>query len=240
MIALSGVRSSWDMFARNCDLCWLAASSSRLVSCDLLEQPGVLDRQDRLAGERLEQVDDGLGNSPVSCGGSPGRRPPAARGRAGRPAARGSQPAAGRPATGLGAKSRLRAARSATWTAWPRSAARPTTLSSDEPQAILLDRREQLRRASDRRRAGENVARLVVELVDRAARRRRRGGRRATTIVVSTSWRSSEDETAWPTSPSACSSRDAVLLDLLEQAGVLDGDDRLVRERLEQRRSAAR
>ena len=27
MIALSGVRSSWDMFARNCDLCWLASAS---------------------------------------------------------------------------------------------------------------------------------------------------------------------------------------------------------------------
>ena len=29
MIALSGVRSSWDMLARNSDLCWLAASSCR-------------------------------------------------------------------------------------------------------------------------------------------------------------------------------------------------------------------
>ena len=28
MMALSGVRSSWDMLARNSDLCWLAASSS--------------------------------------------------------------------------------------------------------------------------------------------------------------------------------------------------------------------
>jgi hypothetical protein len=32
MIAFSGVRSSWDMFARNSDLCWLATSSSRLLS----------------------------------------------------------------------------------------------------------------------------------------------------------------------------------------------------------------
>ena len=32
MIALSGVRSSWDMLARNSDLCRLAASSSRLFS----------------------------------------------------------------------------------------------------------------------------------------------------------------------------------------------------------------
>ena len=29
MIALSGVLSSWDMLARNSDLCWLAAASWR-------------------------------------------------------------------------------------------------------------------------------------------------------------------------------------------------------------------
>ena len=32
MMALSGVRSSWLMLARNCDLCWLAISSWRLFS----------------------------------------------------------------------------------------------------------------------------------------------------------------------------------------------------------------
>ena len=32
MMALSGVRSSWLMLARNCDLCWLASSSWRLLS----------------------------------------------------------------------------------------------------------------------------------------------------------------------------------------------------------------
>jgi hypothetical protein len=32
MMALSGVRSSWLMLARNCDLCWLANSSWRLLS----------------------------------------------------------------------------------------------------------------------------------------------------------------------------------------------------------------
>ena len=31
-MAFSGVRSSWDMLARNSDLCWLAASSWRLLS----------------------------------------------------------------------------------------------------------------------------------------------------------------------------------------------------------------
>ena len=32
MMALSGVRSSWLMLARNCDLCWLASASCRLLS----------------------------------------------------------------------------------------------------------------------------------------------------------------------------------------------------------------
>ena len=31
-MALSGVRSSWLMLARNCDLCWLASASWRLLS----------------------------------------------------------------------------------------------------------------------------------------------------------------------------------------------------------------
>src|SRR5262245_6338531 len=31
-MAFSGVRSSWDMLARNSDLCWLATSSWRLLS----------------------------------------------------------------------------------------------------------------------------------------------------------------------------------------------------------------
>ena len=32
MIALSGVRSSWLMLERNCDLFWLASASCRLLS----------------------------------------------------------------------------------------------------------------------------------------------------------------------------------------------------------------
>src|SRR6266566_9870550 len=31
-MALRGVRSSWLMFARNCDLCWLASASCLLLS----------------------------------------------------------------------------------------------------------------------------------------------------------------------------------------------------------------
>ena len=57
-MAFSGVRSSWDMFARNCDLCWLATSSCSALLLELVEEAGVLDGEHRLAGERLEQVDD--------------------------------------------------------------------------------------------------------------------------------------------------------------------------------------
>src|SRR5215470_10291863 len=56
MMALSGVRSSWDMFARNSDLWRLAASSGRLLS-HLVKEPGVLDRQGRLGGKAPEQLD---------------------------------------------------------------------------------------------------------------------------------------------------------------------------------------
>ena len=57
MIALSGVRSSWDMFARNCDLCWLASASWLALLLELLEQAGVLDGDHRLVRERLQQRD---------------------------------------------------------------------------------------------------------------------------------------------------------------------------------------
>ena len=45
MMAFSGVRSSWVMFARNCDLCWLASASWLALLLDRREQPGVVDRQ---------------------------------------------------------------------------------------------------------------------------------------------------------------------------------------------------
>jgi len=40
MMALSGVRSSCDMLARNSDLCWLAALELSALVLDLAEQPG--------------------------------------------------------------------------------------------------------------------------------------------------------------------------------------------------------
>ena len=53
-MAFSGVRSSWLMLARNCDLCWLATSSCGALLLDLAEQARVLDRDGRLVGEGLE------------------------------------------------------------------------------------------------------------------------------------------------------------------------------------------
>ena len=60
MMALSGVRSSWLMLARNCDLCSLAICELAALLLDLAEQPRVLDRQHRLRGERLQQLDRAL------------------------------------------------------------------------------------------------------------------------------------------------------------------------------------
>ena len=42
MIAFSGVRSSWDMFARKALLCWLASSSCAALVLQLPEQVDVL------------------------------------------------------------------------------------------------------------------------------------------------------------------------------------------------------
>ena len=57
MMALSGVRSSWDMLARNSDLCRSAISSCSVFSRSSLEQAHVLDGDHRLVGEGPEQLD---------------------------------------------------------------------------------------------------------------------------------------------------------------------------------------
>ena len=57
MMALSGVRSSWLILARNCDLCWLASASCRLLSSISLNSCALLDRQYRLRGEGLQEFD---------------------------------------------------------------------------------------------------------------------------------------------------------------------------------------
>ena len=57
MMALSGVRNSCDMLARNSLLCWLATSSCVAFVLDLPEEPRVLDGQGRLSSEGLQQRD---------------------------------------------------------------------------------------------------------------------------------------------------------------------------------------
>ena len=54
--AFSGVRSSWDMLARNSDLCRLAPPAPRTRTSSSRNSRGVQDGQGRLAGERLEQL----------------------------------------------------------------------------------------------------------------------------------------------------------------------------------------
>ena len=56
-MALSGVRSSWLMLARNCDLCWLANSQLAALVLDLVEQARILDRDHRLVGEGGGEID---------------------------------------------------------------------------------------------------------------------------------------------------------------------------------------
>ena len=53
MIALSGVRSSCDMLARNSDLCLFAVSSCRLLSWISRNRRDILDRDARLVGKGL-------------------------------------------------------------------------------------------------------------------------------------------------------------------------------------------
>ena len=60
MIAFSGVRNSWLMLARNCDLCSRFRELAALL-LDLAEEPRVLDRQHRLSCESLQEIEGIVG-----------------------------------------------------------------------------------------------------------------------------------------------------------------------------------
>ena len=64
MTAFIGVRISWLMVARNALLASLAASAAARASCVSLEQARVLDRDHRLVGEGLQQLDLLVGERP--------------------------------------------------------------------------------------------------------------------------------------------------------------------------------
>ena len=57
MIALSGVRSSWDMFARNCRLVLRSLGKLAVRFLQFLEQSRVLDGDDGLVREHLQECD---------------------------------------------------------------------------------------------------------------------------------------------------------------------------------------
>ena len=243
MTAFSGVRSSWDMFARNCDLCWEASSSARPCASSVWIQPGVVDGQRRLAGERLEQRDDlgreGAGRRRAT---SPGRRGRDPRGGAARPAPSGGLPRASvrEPPAADHVRSRdvldLDRAR--------RAPARPTAPS---PSRMARSARRAathvVRRLSAARTTKTPVG--VVVLVEDAAigpgelgrvrhdgRQHRRQVERGGDGLADLAQRLCLGDRTRKLG--------GALLKLLEQSGVLDGDDRLVGERLQERRSAAR
>ena len=177
MIAFSGVRSSWDMFARNCDLCWLATSSSRLVSSTCWNRRAFsIARTDWLANV--------WSRSTTACGNSPGvlRRitsaPTTRCSRTSGTASSARKPVRRRASrTGLGAKS-VSASEVRDLDRLPAQRRSPDDVVVREAQPILLDRREQLGRhpiggpGRERRRLARPARRSC-------RRRRRRGGRRA-------------------------------------------------------------
>ena len=162
--ALSGVRSSCDMLARNSDLCRLATSSSRGLRLQLAEQPGVDDGQRRLAGEGLQQLEHVVRRRRRSSrGGPPARR------RSGRRAASGTASIDRQPSSYSTARcgSRSTLARSGTSTA-------PVERRPADQRRVELDRdRPQPLRAAPgccrtRPRTENEPSRLVV-LHDRPA-----------------------------------------------------------------------
>ena len=75
MMALSGVRSSWLMLARNFDLAWLASSARSSSRGVFLGELGELDGLPFELGLRALQVDDGGAQAAARC------RPASARAR---------------------------------------------------------------------------------------------------------------------------------------------------------------
>ena len=203
MMALSGVRSSWLMLARNCDLCWLATSSSRpFASISWNSRAFWIASTDWAAKVWSSCHDLGEKGSRARAAGRPGRR---------------------------GADPRARAARRGA-TACPRGRAGP---GSAEPRAASPSRCRQPGRARGSRRPGRPPLRRAGPAPSgarlsssgspgrwpargssgeprrtrrRCRRRCRRAGPRRLTMVASTVSRSSVELTAWPTSPSARSS----------------------------------
>ena len=225
--ALSGVRSSCDMLARNSDLCRLATSSWRLL-LELAEHARVVDRDRRLARERLEQlrgpVREGAGGlAPDDQRAEDLLLPAAAEPRA------SSATAAGAARRGAGRAARARDPGPA---AARRSSRRGRRTSRRRGCASPPARRPAPDSVPTQVRSW-NRPRRRVELEDRAAlgagELRPRGSRSSS----STSSTSRLEQTAWLISPSARSSSTerSCTRAALEQLDVLDRDRRLRGER---------
>ena len=236
MIAFSGVRSSCDMLARNCDLCWLATSSCSPLLLDLLEQPRVLDREHRLAGERLQQRHHRLRKlARRPRAGSPARRSPAPRAAAAPPAPRVCLRAAADRAAGYPRS----VSTSGTWTglrslgaAGPprcpragsaiRAGTRPWRRSRRNSPAARTLRSPRRTRRSCRRRRPSRARTAWVMMVTSTVCEVERGADRLADLPERAHFLDRARE------------RLGARLELLEHADVLDGDHRLIGEGVEQ------
>ena len=233
MTALSGVRSSCDMLARNSDLCRLATSSWRLRSCSSRNTRALwMATADWLASVSSSSAVRSE-KAPVRLAPDDQRAddlllPHAAEPRAAsairrRRAPRGVDRAARSARSGLAA------------------AAAPT------PRARRTSRRCGCASARARRPATDRSRRRSEARTARSTRRTRRSSRpRCPTAAPpwprsssSTSSRSRLEDTAWLISPSARSSS-AERVSSLEQLDVLDRDRRLRGERRQEARSSGR
>ena len=235
MMALSGVRSSWDMLARNSDLCWFATSSCRLFSSISRNRRAFCDGHLRLVGERLHEAHDALAEL---ARGAPDHHDAARHVVA--PAHRHGQHRRGAPPGGRwsGTDSSWASSTSGICTGSPVSVAWlivPWSTPTDMPSTASTNSEESpwLTTTSKACRPGRS-SKIPQPSAPESAM-----ARRAT--VSSTSWRSSEeldraDDLA--ERPGLLERLRQVLgarLQLLEQAHVLDRDHRLVREGLQQR-----
>ena len=201
MTALSGVRSSCDMLARNSDLCWLAISSCALLRSSSRKRRALLmATADWLASVSSRLARSPAGTRPARCAARRARRRSASSRTSGTATQRAPARGAGAP---RGARRAARASRSAICSGCPPAAARPTNVSSRWIRARGGPRRSSSLVPTQVRTSNARVCLVVLE--DRAAV----GVGQATacvTIVVSTSSRSRLELTAWLTSPSALSS----------------------------------
>ena len=204
---------------------------------DLAEQAGVLDRQGRLGGEGLQQVDHLRRRTRPAILRETARLPRHASFAQQRYRQQRTEPGFARSAAAAAPCTSRSARRSGIWTGARVAAARPVAPSPTR-SGVARSALDQLLREAIGRAQPELAARVVVRLVDQPRCRPPRAAPRA-----SRSWRAppagraSSSPPGSPPPASAAAPRSAparrvLRLQLLEQAHVLDGDHRLVGEGL--------